>query len=684
MDSELENVDLDQPNKMIPDEQSSFTCDYCNQSFILKCNLVSHIRAHIGDKPHSCDVCNESFSTKSGLALHFRIHKDIGAVYRSSSPENHRFICNYCEKGFSLKSNLILHIRTHTGERPYRCSYCNKTSATKYNLLSHIRTHYSQKTIKCGYCDKYFSSRKNLHSHVQIHISTKRYYCSYCDKSSIHKGTLRVHERIHTGEKPYKCIYCSKSFNHRSNLTHHVRIHTGERPYVCKYCNKAFRQKYALDGHERIHTGAKPYVCVDCNKCFPYSASLRSHMKQHYGEQVFTCYYCMKSFTSKVSLSLHIRIHLWNKNPTKKYVNKNDEILLQQALAAQNTPPVIKNNLKMDPLVVSKVEHEQTTVKIDYDNPQVDSVVNILLTPELESGLVQDLNDNSSSPCDLKNKLREQLCKFMNKYSLKNLPSKRVATFKSNVPIAPSSAPPKPKTSAEYYKMMPTLKSSNTAANPEPISFEDLKNQKSAEYYKMMRSLKSNNAVENQQTSNVTSVFSPQGSNDRDLRANAIAEIEKLGLKERISTQLKTIVNSGMFEKERRLETNRYRAVIVPLPRPREENLKLQMNSRLQKLFQTNLVKRFDTLASNTIENKVKPEIVHMKEEKVEPQITHQDVDEINLNSTSCEAAADSKCIENTVEPTEGENIANEPITEVHIKMEAEEAEEPEEGIVIC
>lgn len=576
MDLELETIELDHSKEVFDDQPSSYTCHYCNQSFTLKCNLVSHIRAHIGDKPHSCDVCYESFSTKSGLALHFRTHKDIGITYRSTSPENYRFICHYCDKGFSLKSNLILHIRTHTGEKPYRCSYCNKTSATKYNLLSHIRTHYSQKTIKCGYCDKYFSSRKNLHSHVQIHISTKRYYCSYCDKSSIHKGTLRVHERIHTGERPYKCIYCSKSFNHRSNLTHHVRIHTGERPFVCKYCNKAFRQKYALDGHERIHTGAKPYACTDCNKSFPYSASLRSHMKMHDGDQVFTCYYCMRSFNSKVSLSLHIRVHVWNNNAPKKYVNKNDEILLQKALESQSAAPIRKNHLKADPLIESNVDVK--TEKIDYDNPQVDSVVNVLLTPELESGLVQDLNDTSSTD-GLKNRLREQLCKFINKYSLKNLPNNKVSL--KNVPVVS----PKPKPSTEFYDVKPTLPIKNTATIQENSS----------------------------QASNSVRVVSPNDSSDLNLRANAIEEIEKLGLKARISAQLKTIVNSGMMKKERKPDPNRYRSVVVQLPPPRENNLKNQMNNRLQKLFQSNLVKRFDTLATPKVEVKETPEVIFYK-----------------------------------------------------------------------
>lgn len=554
-------------------KKQQYICNYCNQSFTLKCNLASHIRYHINEKPHTCDVCQQSYSTRSGLALHFKTHENSSKKSKKSLEGNRKFICSYCDKGFSLKSNLILHIRTHTGEKPFRCTYCNKTSATKYNLLSHIKTHYSQKTIKCDYCDKYFSSRKNLHSHVQIHISTKRYYCSYCDKSSIHKGTLKVHERIHTGEKPYKCLYCGKQFNHRSNLTHHVRIHTGERPFICKYCNKGFRQKYALDGHERIHTGAKPYVCHDCNKSFPYSASLRSHMKIHFGSQVFTCYYCMRSFASKISLSLHIRVHTCNKTAPKRKVNNDDEQLLRSALALQPVMSALhkKNQPKTqisDPLDgKSSCSDEQTTV-IDYENPHVDSVLNILLTPKSESE--PGKNNESLPPHDFKDRLRKQLCKFMDKYSLKNLAN---SALRKN---------------AQVNKV-------NRLVNDDELI--SVRNARTQENYEQ-----ASPAVVHSNDDNPSNITSAK--NEFQICPEApTGAVDKLQFKQRLSTQLKTIVHNGLIKNkisEKSAQIPKTSILLITHKKPESPSadfqLKNHMNNQLKKLIQTNLVHRFDAL----------------------------------------------------------------------------------------
>uniref|UniRef100_A0A6P7FWG2 Zinc finger protein 227-like n=1 Tax=Diabrotica virgifera virgifera TaxID=50390 RepID=A0A6P7FWG2_DIAVI len=286
------------------DLKEMFECEICFKKFIYKYNLTYHMRYHTGENLFTCTICYKSFSRQDRLNQHMPLHSEerlfkVKKVYKCEiCPKQfvvkHNLMlhmrfhigykpykCEICLKNYVSHSRLMLHKRCHAAERPYKCDVCSKQFIEKAGLTRHMHSHTGEKPFKCEICSKGFQRNYYLNSHMLSHTGERPYKCDICLKFFRDKSNLNRHMLCHTGKKSFKCDICDKLFRDGTGLSRHKRCHSGEKPFKCDVCSRPFREKCALTRHVMSHTGEKPYECQVCSKRFRQTGTLQKHLRTH-------------------------------------------------------------------------------------------------------------------------------------------------------------------------------------------------------------------------------------------------------------------------------------------------------------------------------------------------------------------------------------------------------------------
>lgn len=122
--------------KRPPEEQKSYQCKHCDQTFHKRLEYDNHLTSLRDGKPFFCKVCRTGFDAKMELTLHKRNNKIC------SNPQKPRpYLCTYCGKYFERKDSLTVHTRIHTNDKPFACGTCGKSFIMKSTLQEHMNSH---------------------------------------------------------------------------------------------------------------------------------------------------------------------------------------------------------------------------------------------------------------------------------------------------------------------------------------------------------------------------------------------------------------------------------------------------------------------------------------------------------------------------------------------------------------
>ncbi|XP_037728442.1 zinc finger protein 184 [Drosophila subpulchrella] len=142
-----------------------YQCEECGKSFASRHSLRYHVKSvHSTERPFACQHCERRFVLRTQLLSHLRTH--------TGEAKPRIFECQRCSKYWPTKSDLRTHMRSHNPnmERPFKCDRCSKAFFTRGHLNSHLLVHTGEKPFACEYCDKCYQSVGNLNNHmVRLH-----------------------------------------------------------------------------------------------------------------------------------------------------------------------------------------------------------------------------------------------------------------------------------------------------------------------------------------------------------------------------------------------------------------------------------------------------------------------------------------------------------------------------------
>ncbi|XP_017112416.1 zinc finger protein 425 [Drosophila elegans] len=138
-----------------------YQCEDCGKNFASRHSLRYHVKSvHSTERPFGCQHCERRFVLRTQLLSHLRTH--------TGEAKPRIFECQRCSKSWPTKSDLRTHMRSHNPnmERPFKCDTCSKAFFTRGHLNSHLLVHTGEKPFACEYCDKCYQSVGNLNNHM--------------------------------------------------------------------------------------------------------------------------------------------------------------------------------------------------------------------------------------------------------------------------------------------------------------------------------------------------------------------------------------------------------------------------------------------------------------------------------------------------------------------------------------
>lgn len=159
---------------------AQFECNYCSESFMLKCNLIAHEVVH-RSKKHQPK--NSNCKTKL-LAF----------------PELNYHNC-------STKESEVV-------EKPFQCSVCDRKFAKKSYLNRHQIAHRKESLWCCNHCDDFYECEDDLFIHQRIHEWIDLVVPVKCKKSKLIFQSSEVAKEVIPPERGENKSHTEISNNH--------------------------------------------------------------------------------------------------------------------------------------------------------------------------------------------------------------------------------------------------------------------------------------------------------------------------------------------------------------------------------------------------------------------------------------------------------------------------------------
>ncbi|XP_059478391.1 zinc finger protein 239-like [Neocloeon triangulifer] len=211
--------------KFIVENEGSYECQNCNESFSNSSKLESHRVKHHA-LPSSCDLCGKSFSSVSALQVHCKNeHEGAGC-----------FACPTCKKRFMLRLSYERHLKSHNPSLTAVCEICGKAFKRADYMKRHYMMHSKKRPHSCDVCEKTFSSPSSLKIHkTQVHEQLKDHPCDKCGKKFARMDKLKEHLKRHENVRKHECEFCHRKYVEKRDLRIHLpKCGPGAEPFTKK------------------------------------------------------------------------------------------------------------------------------------------------------------------------------------------------------------------------------------------------------------------------------------------------------------------------------------------------------------------------------------------------------------------------------------------------------------------